>query len=236
MEYELKVEVDESYFYKYPKNVFNIGDKVFLYFRIKDKITDEGNVYLFITFPDYPILEIDNRTNELIKIYETKKEDEPVLINPTSKIPFIWSNNVVLKNKFFCQILNKKIVLSFSQYNQTVIKIDKNKFIIISNYQKNSLTGTRCITFEEKKKEELNDEKNEKREFFALKNKLKSLNRVNIFIKGIGLSFLDEAPKEIFYISFYELRLTYTNLFISLLKTSTKPQRRYFTYLFTNFV
>ena len=222
MEYELKVEVDESYFYKYPKNVFNIGDKVFLYFRIKDKITDEGNVYLFITFPDYPILEIDNRTNELIKIYETKKEDEPVLINPTSKIPFIWSNNVVLKNKFFCQILNKKIVLSFSQYNQTVIKIDKNKFIIISNYQKNSLTGTRCITFEEKKKEELNDEKNEKREFFALKNKLKSLNRVNIFIKGIGLSFLDEAPKEIFYISFYELRLTYTNLFISLLKTTSE--------------
>ena len=221
MEYELKVEVDESYIYKYPKNVFNIGDKVFLYFRIKDKITDEGNVYLFITFPDFPILEIDNRTKELIKIYETKNEEEPILINPMSKIPFIWSNNVVLKNKFICQILNKKKVLSFSQYNQTVMKIDDNKIIYISNYQKNSLTGTRCITFEEKDK--IIDNKNEnKKNFLSIKNKLKSLNKVNIFIKGIGLSFLDEAPKEIFYISFYEMRLTYTNLFITLLNTTTE--------------
>ena len=220
MEYELKVEVDESYIYKYPKNVFNIGDKVFLYFRIKDKITDEGNVYLFITFPDFPILEIDNRTKELIKIYETKKEDEPILINPMSKIPFIWSNNVILKNKFICQILNKKIVLSFSQYNQTVMEINENKIIYISNYQKNSLTGTRCITFEEKDK--LIDIKNDNKKEKSIKNKFKSLNKINIFIKGIGLSFLDEAPKEIFYISFYEMRLTYTNLFISLLNTSTE--------------
>ena len=49
---------------------------IYLYFRVKNIIKDEGNVFLFITFPEFPILEIDNRTNEQIKIYETKKDEQ----------------------------------------------------------------------------------------------------------------------------------------------------------------
>ena len=226
MEYELKVEVDESYKEKYPKNTFYMGNKLFLYFRIKDKISDEGNVYLFITFPDFPILEIDNRTKEEIRIYETKKEDEPILINPTSKIPFIWNNNVILKDKFICEVLNKKKVLSFSEYNKIVMEIDDKKKIYIYNYQKNALTGTRCITFEDKEKI---NKKSKKKNFesMIIENRLRSLNRFNIFIKGIGLSFLDEVPKEIFYISFYEIRLIYTNLYTSSENSTTEDYEFY---------
>ena len=228
MEYELKVEVDESFKDKYPKNVFYIRDKIYLYFRIKDKITDEGNVYLFITFPEFPILEIDNRTKEEIRIYETKKEDEPIIINPLSKIPFIWSNNIISKNKFICEIFNKKKVLSFSEYKTNIIKINDNKYIYISNYQKNSLTGTRCITFEQTDK--ILKEKKDKNTFESIimqRHNLKSLNRFNIFIKGIGLSFLDEVPKEIFYISFYEIRLIYTNIYLSPLNSTTEDYEFY---------
>ena len=88
-------------------------------------------------------------TKEEIRIYETKKKDEPILINPLSKIPFIWSNNVILKSKFICEILNKKYILSFSEYNKRTFKINEKKIINIFIYQKNSLTGIRCITFEE---------------------------------------------------------------------------------------
>ena len=137
MEYELKVEVDDSYKKKYPKNVFYMNNKLYLYFRIKNAITVEGVVYLLITFPDFPILEIDNRTKEEIRIYETKKKDEPILINPLSKIPFIWSNNVILKSKFICEILNKKYILSFSEYNKRTFKINENKIVNIFIYQKN---------------------------------------------------------------------------------------------------
>ena len=228
MEYELKVEVDSSLEKKYAKNIFKLGDKSYLYFRIKDKITDEGNVYLFVTFPDFPILEIDNRTKEEIKIYETKKEDEPIIINPVSKIPFIWSNNVILKSKFICEILNKKKVLSFSEYNKIEMVINDNKIICIYNYQKNSLTGTRCLTFEYKEKIKINEKsKKNKFETFVTQNHLKSLNRFNIFIKGIGLSFLDEVPKEIFYISFYEMRLIYTNLYNSSKNTTVDDYEFY---------
>ena len=76
LEYDLKVEVDESYKTKYLKNVFYMSNKLYLYFRVKNIIKDEGNVFLFITFPEFPILEIDNRTNEQIKIYETKKDEQ----------------------------------------------------------------------------------------------------------------------------------------------------------------
>ena len=218
MEYELKVEVDDSYKKKYPKNVFYMNNKLYLYFRIKNAITDEGVVYLLITFPDFPILEIDNRTKEEIRIYETKKKDEPILINPLSKIPFIWSNNVILKSKFICEILNKKYILSFSEYNKRTFKINENKIINIFIYQKNSLTGTRCITFEEINK--LN-KKNKEDELESNSNQNK-LNSMNIFIKGVGLSFLDEIPKEIFYISFYEIRLQYTYSYIAALNKSVE--------------
>ena len=94
-----------------------------------------------------------------------------------SKIPFIWSNNIISKNKFICEIYNKKKVLSFSEYKTNILKINDNKYIYISNYQKNSLTGTRCITFEETEK--LLKEKKNKNTFESIilqRHNLKSLN------------------------------------------------------------
>ena len=231
MEYDLKVEVDDSYKSKYPRNIFYMSNKLYLYFRVKNKTTDEGNVYLFITFPEFPLLEIDNRTNEQIKIYENKKDD-PIIINPMSKIPFIWKNNVILKSKFICEIANQKKVLSFSLYNKMSINIKNRKPINIYNHQKNSLTGTRCLTFEEVKLKELKDEnKKNYLDLFKNKIKIKFLSKTNIFIKGIGLSFLDEEPKEIFYISFYEIKLLYSNSYFPSLKKTNEINESFEFYL-----
>ena len=234
MEYDLKVEVDESYKSKYLRNVYYMSNKLYLYFRVKNKITDEGNIFLFITFPEFPILEIDNRTSEQIKIYETKK-DEPIIINSMSKIPFVWKNNVILKSEFISEIADKKIVLSFSLYNKKQVKLNKNTYVYIYNHQKNTLTGTRCITFEEiktsKSKKLKEDSKSNILESIKSKNKLKSLSKMNIFIKGIGLSFLDEVPKEIFYISLYEIRLFYSNSYLPSLKHTNENFENYEFYL-----
>ena len=108
--------------------------------------------------------------------------------------------------------------MSFSEYNKRTFKINENKIINIFIYQKNSLTGTRCITFEEINK--LN-KKNKEVELESNSNQNK-LNSMNIFIKGVGLSFLDEIPKEIFYISFYEIRLQYTYSYIAALNKSVE--------------
>ena len=232
MEYDLKVEIDDTYKNKYQKNIFYMSKKMYLYFRVKNKTTDEGNIYIFITLPEFPILEIDNRTNEQIKIYETKK-DEPIIINPISKIPFVWKNNVILKNKFICEILNKQKVLSFSDYKKTRMNIKNNRNIDIYNHQKNSLTGTRCIIFEEVKlsnKLKIEKKKNFFEDIINRKN-LKALSKINIFIKGIGLSFLDEVPKEIFYISFYEIRLLYSNTFLPSIKTTNEYHEKFEFYL-----
>ena len=236
MEYDLKVEVDATYKSKYSKNIFQMANKTYLYFRVKNKITDDGNVYLFITLPEFPIFEIDNRTSEKIIIYETKKDD-PIIINPMTKIPFIWKNNVLLKSNFMCEIAKKKKVLSFSSYDKITININKNKKINIYNHQKNALTGTRCITFEEeslfKKSKKANgvyENKNYLELLFDKKN-LKYLSKIDIFIKGIGLSFLDECPKEIFYISFYEIRLIYSNSFLPSIKTAKENNETFIFYL-----
>ena len=236
MEYDLKVEVDATYKSKYSKNIFQMANKTYLYFRVKNKITDDGNVYLFITLPEFPIFEIDNRTLEKIIIYETKKDD-PIIINPMSKIPFIWKNNVLLKSNFMCEIAKKKKVLSFSSYEKITIKINNNKKIHIYNHQKNALTGTRCITFEEeslikrsKKGNDVYENKNYLELLFDKRN-LKYLSKIDIFIKGIGLSFLDECPKEIFYISFYEIRLIYSNSYLPSIKTAKENNETFLFYL-----
>ena len=54
---------------------------------------------------------------------------------------------------------------------------------------------------------------------------------MTIFIKGIGLSFLDEVPKEIFYISFYEIRLIYSNSYLPSLKNTNENYENYEFYL-----
>ena len=239
MEYDLKVEVDNSYKSQYPRNVYYMSKKLYLYFRVNNKITNEGNVYLYITFPEFPLLEIDNRTKEQIKIYETKKDD-PIIINSMSKIPFIWKNNVIMKDKFICEIAGRQNILSFSLYDKKQVKIGENRIICIYNHQKNTLTGTRCITFEEikiKKKSKLkkyNKAKEDLLESIHSKMKMKTLNRFCIFIKGIGLSFLDEVPKEIFYISFYEIRLLYSNSNIPSL-TDNKENYENFEFYLKNF-
>ena len=222
LEYELKVEVDYSYKKKYPINTFDIGNKLYLYFRIKNKITEEGNVYIYIKFPQFPLLEIDNRTNEQIKIFENK-EDKPIIINPLTKIPFIFNNNIKSKYRFECQILNVTQNLTFNDYSKKKIQIDENKFIHIYSKQKNLLTGTRCITFVLKVK--LNNKKKKFRKFESFLKKFSTLSRINIFIKGIGLSFLDEVPKEIFYISFYEISLIHSNFY----KSSSIKEKYLFT-------
>ena len=144
MEYDLKVEVDATFKSKYSKNIFKMANKIYLYFRVKNKITDDGNVYLFITLPEFSIFEIDNRTPEKIIIYETKKDD-PIIINPMPKILFIWKNNVLLKSNFMCEILKNKKVLSFSSYDKITMRIKNNRKINIYNHQKNTLTGTKKV-------------------------------------------------------------------------------------------
>ena len=236
MEYDLKVEVDATFKSKYSKNIFKMANKIYLYFRVKNKITDDGNVYLFITLPEFPIFEIDNRTPEKIIIYETKKDD-PIIINPMSKIPFIWKNNVLLKSNFMCEILKNKKVLSFSSYDKITMRIKNNRKINIYNHQKNTLTGTRCITFEEEsrlKKSEKGKDIFENKNYLELlfdKKNLKYLSKIDIFIKGIGLSFLDECPKEIFYISFYEIRLIYSNSYLPSIKTAKENNENFLFYL-----
>ena len=226
MEYELKIEVDEIYKIKYPNNVFYMGNKLYLYFRIKDKITNEGNIYLFITFPEFPLLELDNRTNKEIKIYETDNDNEPKLLNPNTKIPFIWNDNIIVKDKFLCEIFNKKVILSFSEYEPICLEINDNKVVNIYNHQKDLLTGTRCIIFKESEKLNENTKKNWLESNINFK-KLKSLKRTSIFIKGIGLSFLDKIPKEIFYISFYEIRYIYSNYLITSISSTTERYEFY---------
>ena len=76
---------------------------------------------------------------------------------------------------------------------------------------KRNTTGSLILILEEKECEK------KQNNLYYIKKRTRILNQMTFDLKGIGLSFIDETPKEIVYISFYGIKIYKKNIF--LLKT-----------------
>ena len=197
-DYDYKIEINKDTMKKYKKFSYFSGIKNYLYFRIKFKIF-QNTIYIFLIFPEFPYLEIKNRTSEKIKIFEDE-QSTPIIIEPRKDVPFIWEDVTKIKEKLICQIQGVNHFFSYSSFDENKIKFNKNKYISIA--VRRNKTSSRYLILEEK------GYKTKFRDIF-MKKQLKLLSEMIIDLKGIGLSFLDETPKEIFFISFYGIKLIY---------------------------
>ena len=198
-DYDFKIEINKELSKKYRKYSYNIGNTNYINFRIKYKIY-QYTTYIFLSFFDFPDLKIINRTSETVKIYEDE-ENSPIIVEPRKDIPFIWEDTTNIKDKLICFVKGWKYYFSFSIFNETKIKF-KKKYIIITVRRNNN--GSRCLMLEE-----ISINSSLRNHF--MKKQLKLLSEIIIDLKGIGLSFLDETPKEIFFISFYGIKLVFKN-------------------------
>ena len=81
---------------------------------------------------------------------------------------------------------------------------------------------TRVIKFKQISENEiLNNEIIDK--IFFLKSKRPSSSSYKVHLNGIGFSIINEVPKELFYISFYDLKINYTSNFLKI-NYGTKTQ------------
>ena len=197
-DYDYKIAITKEIMKKYKKYSYTTGNKNYLFFRIKFRIY-QYTTYILITFSEFPDLEIQNRTSEVIKIFEDIKEP-PIIVEPREDIPFIWKNVTDIKKELICQIGGKNHYFTYLSFNENKIQFNKKKYINIG--VRRNKTGSRVLILEEKGYGQ------KFREYFMIKQQ-KSLSTMKIELKGIGISFLDETPKEIFFISFYELKIIY---------------------------
>ena len=205
-------------------NIFKQNHKNYLLVHVS-KSTINGLINIIIFPPEYPQYKILNETkhtlsfkqkkdeynNELFylegntKKKEIKKDNKDNNEEEDGSIPYVWGDS--LKNE---KILIIKIDENEIEINLNDIKVIKKEIIInekgrsvpyIFYFQtiiENNKTRKLII------KNESTEKKNSGNVLDLLKEKNKALNiKFKIIAKGLGISIINNEPKEIFYISFY---------------------------------
>ena len=173
------------------------------------KSTQNGLINIILFPPKYPQYIISNESKHRLS-FKQKKDDfgkEIFYLEPKSSIPYVWGDS--LKNeKTLIVMLDKNDI----ELNLNEIKINKKKFEIKEKGKTNSYTFYFQTLVEKEnyrtRKLVIKNEtiKNKTRGYFleVLKGKKKSVNmKFKVVTKGLGLSIINNEPKEIFYISAY---------------------------------
>ena len=222
-DFDLMIKIEKCDIEKYKTNLYSLdGINYHLMIRVINKTYDNGIIYIMLVLPQYPYLQIDNQTSQNLIIKESNdKKEVPLKIAPMKKVPFVWKNTLEIKNTLAVEIYNKSVSFSFSKFDKNIIEIktiDENnlevdKIISFSVSTKNR-NYTRCLTVQELKEKE--GELTTVEKIFYREKKRPTTYKYNISMKGIGLSLIDDIPKEIFYISFYGIKIIYTNNILNL--------------------
>ena len=226
---DLTIKIGQSDIPKYENfknNIYTNNDlDYYILIRIVNKSYDDGTFYLLIFLPLFPFLEIINETDGRISIFETKNEKDPLFIEPhlkkRKKFPLIWKNTVEPKDNLYFEIYGFKQIFSFAKLERELITIDKNnskaisnisKYILYHIYRKNK-GQTRVIKIVELSENEKDDRKF-KNEINLLHRKRPKSSLYSIQLKGIGISIINEVPKELFFISFFDIKMKYISNFL----------------------
>ena len=204
----------------------NNNNDYYLLIRIINKSYDEGTFYLLIFLPIFPFLQIVNETDTKVLIHETNDCKDPLVVEPhlseRNKFPYIWKNTAEPKDNLYFEIYGFKRIFSFSKLEKEIITIDKSitkqidktiyiKFIV----SRKNKGQTRTLKIKEISESKLK-EKKFMGEVFLLQRKRPISTLYNIHLKGIGLSIINEVPKELFFISFYDIKVNYISNFYQL--------------------
>ena len=216
---------DLSKYNKYKNNIFTNNNKdYYILVRIINKSYDDGTFYLLIFLPLFPFLEIINLTNTQIKIHETENSKDALIIEPylkeRNKFPYIWKNTEEPKDNLYFELYGFKQIFSFSKLQKEIITINGEnskeisgitKYIQFHVCRKNK-GQTRVIKIQEIS-ENKKDEKKYNGLIHLLQRKRPVSSLYNVQLKGIGFSIINEVPKELFYISFYDIKIKYISNF-----------------------
>lgn len=181
--------------------------------RVIIQTQDNGLIFVILTYPKYPQLFVDNQTSQHVRITQKKvKNCETMVIDPCSTSPFVWSD-IVTPNEKALEITVGTSVKEFSFEKET----DKNSLKLSENLTlyfnleliNNSVTRVLLITETEE------NESTYVKQFFIMK-KFAKVVQMHLHLKGVGISLIDDTPKEIFYISIYSMDFRYNNNFLDL--------------------
>ena len=211
--YDLLIPYDQKTFENYNIDTQNklveYDSKLFFPIRCIINNIRNNTIYILFCLNNNYLNQITNRTPQTIQVFAHDQKNKKFTVKPEKTIPLVYIND---EGKYK-PLENVSIIINGSvktrvNINDIVTRFcsnDKNYYIRIRPENNNS---TKSITlFTKKDKRLLQDFSNEKK---IKKYILSKGAKVLINLEGIGLSFINETPKEIFYFSLYKIFLNYS--------------------------
>ena len=207
---DLKIKINRK------SPIFNREMKIFTYdsveyyilIRVINQSYDKGTVFILLTHPIFPYLEISNLTNTPIRIYEEGTNGIIINNNPkVTAVPFVWENTKKHKDKLFFEIYERVGNFNYSIFKEELLKINERATTLIYSVSCKNKNATRRFTIKEK--EMLTKHEIDELKLYLRDKKRPKSNYFDIFIRGFGLSIIDNTPHELFYISLYNINLKY---------------------------
>ena len=222
---DLLIKIGNSDLHKYRKlknNIFTNNNKDnYILVRIINKTYDDGTFYLLICLPVFPFMEINNETDLPLKIIEKTDDKKDVTIIESHlnrhKFPFVWIRTYEPKDTLDFEIMDSSFSFSFSKLEKKIITITNNetgekKYYKYKIYRKNK-GMTRELKLVEIPEYEAVENKFLDTVFF-LNSKRPNSSTYVVHLNGIGFSIINNVPRELFYISLYDIKVKYLSNFI----------------------
>ena len=209
--YDFLIEYDQQIFEQKKIDVndklVELNDKKYYPVRCVINTVSKNIVYVLFSYNKNYINQLRNFTTQNIEIILNKDKYAKYIIKPEMTIPLIYS----YKDSYQSFETLKIIFSDKSSEIVTLNEIDtlfsgKKKDYIIKIHPENN-NSSKCISIYNKNDDNVLEEK-------QINNDIKKYTKVEglsmkVFLKGIGVSIIDETPKETFYLSLYDIKLIY---------------------------
>ena len=188
--------------------LIELNNNQYLPIRCVIKTFNKNTIYIILSYNKEYINQLRNHTPQTIEIIINKDKQQKYIVKPEKIIPLIYFNDLGRYESFEnVKIIFKDRTSELVSLNEISTKFSgKNKDYIIK-IQPESNNSVKCIKIYSKNDLRLKDESDIKKRIKKY-TKISGL-KIKLTLYGIGLSIINETPKETFYLSLYDIYFCY---------------------------
>ena len=171
---------------------------------------DNGLIYIVIHNPSFIDYKIKNKLEEKVIIEQKKivSDTNRIDIEGGKSTPYVWEDLIQEEKLLLCTINEVTTEIEFSKIEKTETEIKGNKYFFQIILEDKNRTRTLVIS---RSNEGIKQKRNNILSVLTGVRRTTNME-FNMKMKGVGLSIIDQEPKEVFYISFYQIDLSFTSL------------------------
>ena len=188
--------------------MIELNNKKYFPIRCIINTVNKNTIYILFSYSKDFINQLKNFTPQKIDIVINQDKQSKYSIKPEKTIPLIYLDDNGRYESF------EKVEIIFDKNTRKIVTLNElstqvvgnNKKFIIKVQPENN-NSSKCITIYTIADMRLKEEHDMNKRIKKYSNV--SGIKMKLELKGLGFSIIDETPKEIFYISLYEMNLDY---------------------------